>query len=226
MLTLLVLDLHDESGRQVGDPDRGVGRVDRLPARARGALDIDPKVALLVDLDLDLVDLWQHDDRDRGRVDPPRRLGRRDALDAMDAALELEPAVRSVAVDLEDRLLDPADPCLVHAQDLGRESVALGITDVHPVELGGKQGSLVATGAAAELHDHVAPVVRVARQEQHLQLLDETRLVGLEPDDLLARHRAQLVIRIGTVTEFASAGKFSPRRLEPTERLHDRLETR
>ena len=61
---------------------------------------------LLVDLDLDLVGLGHHDDR-RGRgVDPAGRLGRRHALDAMDAALELEAAVRAVAGDLDDRLLD------------------------------------------------------------------------------------------------------------------------
>ena len=61
---------------------------------------------LLVDVDLDLVGLGHHDDR-RGRgVDAPARLGRGDALDAMDAALELEPAVGAVAADLDDRLLD------------------------------------------------------------------------------------------------------------------------
>ena len=119
MLALLVLDLDDEAGRQVRDPDGGVGRVDGLAAGAGRALDVDAQVALLVDLDLDLVDLGQDDDgRGRG-VDAPRRLGRRDALDAVDAALELEPAVRAVAVDLDDRLLDPADAGLVEAQELG-----------------------------------------------------------------------------------------------------------
>ena len=173
----------------MGDADRRVGRVDRLPARAGRALDVDPEVALLVDLDLDLVDLGQDDDRHGRGVDPARRLGRGDALDAMDAALELEAAVRAVAVDLDDRLLDAADPGLVEAQELGREAVALGVADVHPVELGGEQGRLVAAGAAADLHDHVAVVVRVARQEEDLQLLDQARLVGLEPVDLVAGHR-------------------------------------
>ncbi len=83
--------------------------------------------------DLDLVGLGQDDDR-RGRgVDPARRLGRRDALDAVDAALELEAAVGAVAVDLDDRLLDAADAGLVEAQHLGREAVALGVAHVHPV---------------------------------------------------------------------------------------------
>ena len=88
------------------DPDRGVGRVDRLAARPGAALDVDPEVLLLVDVDLDLVGLGQHDDRRGARVDAAARLRRRDALDAVDAALELEPAVGAVAGDLEDRLLD------------------------------------------------------------------------------------------------------------------------
>ena len=60
-------------------------------------------------LDLDLVHFGQDDDgRGRG-VDPAGRLGGRDALDAVDAALELQAAVGAVAVDLDDRLLDPVD---------------------------------------------------------------------------------------------------------------------
>ena len=81
----------------------------RLAARARRALDVDPEVLLLVDVDLDLVGLGHDDDRRRRRVDPPARLRRRDALDAVDAALELEAAVGAVAVDLDDRLLDAVD---------------------------------------------------------------------------------------------------------------------
>ena len=61
---------------------------------------------LLVDLDLDLVGLGQDHDRGGRGVDPAARLGRRDALDAMDAALELEAAVGPVAADLDDGFLD------------------------------------------------------------------------------------------------------------------------
>ena len=43
---------------------------------------------------------------------------------------------------------------------------ALGVADVHPVELGGEQRGLLAAGAGPDLDDHVAVVVRVARQER------------------------------------------------------------
>ena len=65
----------------------------------------------------------------------PARLGRRDPLDAVDAALELEPAVRAVADDLEDRLLDAADAGLVDGHQVGPEPVLLRVPAVHPEQL-------------------------------------------------------------------------------------------
>src|SRR5688500_2378843 len=68
VLALLVLDLDDEAGRQMGDPDGRVGRVHRLPARPGRALDVDPQVLVLIDVDLDLIGLRHDDDRRRRRV--------------------------------------------------------------------------------------------------------------------------------------------------------------
>ena len=105
-------------GRWVIRTAESVVLTDWPPGPGR-ALDLDPQVPVLVDLDLDLVGFGHHDDR-RGRgVDPPARLGRRDPLDAVDAALELEPAVGAVAVDLDDRLLDPLDAGLVRLRTSG-----------------------------------------------------------------------------------------------------------
>ena len=50
-LGALVLTRDDDAGRQVGDPHRGVGGVDALPARSARAVDVDPEVRL-VELDL------------------------------------------------------------------------------------------------------------------------------------------------------------------------------
>ena len=208
-------------GRWVIRTAESVVLTDWPPGPGR-ALDVDPEVLLLVDLDLDLVDLGHDDDR-RGRgVDPAGRLRRRDALDAVDAALELEAAVGAVAVDLDDRLLDPADPGLVEAQELRRELVPLGVADVHPVELRGEQGGLVAAGAGPDLHDHVAVVVRVARQEEDLQLVEEPRLVGRQPGHLVLGHRPHLVVAVAAVAQLAGAGQLRPGRLEAPERRRRR----
>ena len=50
-----------------------------------------------------------------------------------------------------------------------RSRVAL----VHAVEVGREQGGLVAAGAGADLHDGVAVIVRVAGEQQLVQLLGQ-----------------------------------------------------
>ena len=69
------------------------------------------------------------------------------------------------------------------------EPVPGGVAQVHPEQLGREQRGLVAAGPGPDLEDDVAVVVRVARQEEHLELLEQSRLVGLEAVDLVARHR-------------------------------------
>ena len=100
------------------------------------------------------------------------------------------------------------DAGLVQAQDLRREPVARGIAQVHPQQLGGEQGGFLATRAGPDLEDDVAVVVRVARQEQHLELLEQAGLVGLEPVDLLAGHRPHLLVAVARVAQLARAGEL------------------
>src|SRR6266699_2696063 len=94
-LALLVLAGHHDAARQVGDPDRGVGRVHALAAGTGRAEDIDPQV-VRVDADLDRVSLWHHHHTRRRRVDPALRLGDRDALHPVHAALVLQQRPGSV----------------------------------------------------------------------------------------------------------------------------------
>ena len=204
--------------RKVGDPDRRVRGVHGLAARPGGALDLDSEVALLVDLDLVGLDLGQDDDgRGRG-VDPPRRFRGRHPLHAMRAALELEPRVRTIAADLDDRLLDSADAGFVKAHDLGRVAVTFGVAQVHPEELGGEQGGLLAAGTGPDLEDHVAVVGGITGQEEDLELLDEPGFVGLEPVDLLAGHGPHLLVALA-VPELAGAQQLGSRVEEAAIRL-------
>ena len=148
-------------------------------------------------------------------VDPAARLGRRDALDAVDAALELEAAVGAVAADLDDGLLDPVDAGLVHAHDLGLVPVPAGVARVHPEQLGREQRGLVATGPGPDLEDDVAIVVRVARQEEHLELLDAAASRSSSSRSISSRAMA----RISSSPSPASPSSRTPGQLRP-----DRLE--
>ena len=85
----------------MGDAHRGVGGVDALATLARRPVDVDAKVGL-VDLDfLDLFGLGIGEHARRRRVHAALRLGDRNPLHAVHAALELQPrpdAVYGVAL--------------------------------------------------------------------------------------------------------------------------------
>ena len=61
---------------------------------------------------------------------------------------------------------------------LDRPAVPLGVAGVHPEQLGREQRRLLAAGAGADLDDDVPVVVRVARQQQDAQRLEQARLVA------------------------------------------------
>ncbi len=200
VLALLVLDRHHEAGRNMGDAHRRVGRVDALAPRALRPINVDLEV-LLVDLDLDLISLRQHGHGRSRRVDASARLGLRHALDAMHAALELQPAVRALPAHLEDHLTQAADARLVRRDQLGLPCVALGVAAVHPVQGRGEEGGFFTTGTGADLHDHVPFVTRIDRQEVDAQRLGQARLFGFELGHDRAGKLALLGIRFVAALE-------------------------
>ena len=73
--------------------------------------------------------------------------------------------VGAVAGDLEDRLLDAADAGLVEAHEVRAEPVLLRVAQYMRSSSVGEQRGLLAAGAGPDLHDDVAVVVGVAREE-------------------------------------------------------------
>ena len=185
-------------GRLVRDPHGGVGRVDRLAARPRGAVDVDLEV-VLVDLDVDLLGLGQHRDGRRRRVDPALRLGLGHALHAVRPALELEDGVGAVAADLE------GVGAVGRGQRLGLEPAPLGVAGEHAVEVAGPQARLLAARAAADLDDHVLVVGRVALDHREPDLLLQLgdagtgRLEQLAQLGIVAALGQQLLRALGVV---------------------------
>ena len=144
----------------MGDPHGGVGRVDALAARSARPEHVDLQV-LVVDLDVDLVGLGQHEDRRRGRVDPALALGDRHPLHPVRPALVLEARPRALAPHEEGDLVEPAEVARVDRQRLDLQPVASGVRLVHLVEVAGEQVGLLAALGAPDLDDHVAPGVRI-----------------------------------------------------------------
>ncbi len=75
----------------------------------------------------------------------------------------------------DDRFLDAAEGAVAQRHRLPAEAVALGKALIHAVEVGGEQRGLVAAGTGADLHDGVAVVMGVARDQQLLQLARRPR---------------------------------------------------
>src|SRR5581483_2255916 len=123
-LALLVLAGHDQARWEVRDPHRRVGRIHALSAMPGGAVDVHAQV-LFTDVDVDLFGLG-HDRHCGGRgVDAAARFRHRDALHAMDPALELQPAVGAPAADLEDDLLEAMHAVLAGAHHFHTPAASL-----------------------------------------------------------------------------------------------------
>ncbi len=191
-------------GRDVGDAHGRVGLVHVLAARAGRAVGIDPQV-LLVDLDLDLVgDHRPHVHlRERGVA---ARLGveRRDAHQAVDAALGAEEAVGVLALGDEGGGLEPRLLALGRLPHLDLEAAALGPAQVHAKEHLGPVLGVGPAGTRAHRHDGVARVVLTVEEAGLLELgkapLDRGELrVELGRDLLVLGGHLEQVVEVADV---------------------------
>ena len=147
----------------MGDADRRFGLVDVLPAGARGAIRVDPAVAL-VDVDLDaVVDHGIDPDRGEARVPPGVRIERRDAHEPVHARFGLEPAMGVVALDHDRRRLDPGLVAGRLFDHLDVELPPLRPAHVHAQEHARPVGAFGSAGAGMDFEIGVVGV-RFARQ--------------------------------------------------------------
>ena len=88
--------------------------------------------------------------------------------------------------------------------DLGLPADALGVAQIHPQQVAGEQGGLVAALARLDLEDDVLVVAGVARDEQQPQLLRQLLALLLQFLDLGGEVRV-----VGG--EFAARSRCRPR---------------
>ena len=137
------------------------------------AINVDAQV-LVVDLDVDVLGLRKHGDGRRRGVDSAAAFGHRHALDAVDAAFELQLGEHARAVDRGDRFLVAADLGRARRDQLEPPALGLGEALVHAQQVAGEQRRFVAAGPGADLEHRGALVGGVARQQ-----LDRERALGL-----------------------------------------------
>src|SRR6266567_1040191 len=164
VLRAIVLALHDDVGRQMGDAHRGIGLVDVLAAGARRAEGVDAKFRR-IDLDVDgLVDFGI--DKDAGKGSVPARVGIERALahQAMHAGLGAQIAIRVISVDLDARALDPGDFTRGFLENFRLIALALAVAEIHPQQ---HRGPVLCFGAAASGLDVDEARVGIHRIVEH-----------------------------------------------------------
>ena len=220
VLRFLVLLNDDEPGRQMRDPDRAVGRVDRLAAWPRRPENVDAQI-LVVDLDVDLLGLGQYrDGRGRG-VDAARGFGFRDALDAVDAGFEFEAGEDIAPGDRGRRLLDAAESRVGQVEQLEAPALQRRIALVHPKKLSSKQGGFFAPRPGAHFEDGVALVILVARQQRRPDLRLQFGEALLDAAHFLFGERLQfgIGVRLGHLLR---GGQFALGAAQGLDTLDDR----
>ena len=155
-------------------------------------------------------------------MDAAARLGRGHALHAVHAALVLHPAVDAAPFDGRDDFLEPARAALAGGHHLDAPSLFLGEAAVHPEQIRGEERRLVAAGTRADFEDDVLLVVRILRNEEDLEILQQRLAPHLERLQLLARQIAH--VGIVAVDELLGARDVLFDAPVLAELLHERLE--
>ena len=124
--------------------------------------------------------LWQDSDRHCGGVDPALRFRLWNALDAVNAAFELEPGIHPASPDKRDQLLDAAHLGIVAGRHFDPPRLRFGVLAVHPIDLVSEQRGLVAAGAGANLKHCSLFIRRVDRKQQDANFVRHPLLCCLQ----------------------------------------------
>ncbi len=104
-------------------------------------------------------------------MDAPLGFGFRHALHAVPAGFKLQLTVHAVAGNFGNHFFETAVFAFVGAHHLDTPAAAFRIAAVHAEQIAGKDRRLIAAGAGAHFEEAAALVIRIFRQQQHLQLL-------------------------------------------------------
>ena len=195
VLRFLVLLANDDSGRDVGDPHRRVGGIDRLTARPRRPEDIDPQIAFL-NVDIDILSLRQDGNSGSRGVNSATGLGLGNTLHTVNAGLEFQAREDVGAGDIGCRLLVTADPGLGDFHDLETPAVARREPLIHAEQVGSEKRGFIPACAGPNLQNGISRIIPVAWQQKKLQCLHLVGKAGVNFLDLATGHFHDLGIAI------------------------------
>ena len=186
----------------MGDADRRISCVDRLPTRSGRAESVNAQVFGL-NLDVNFFGLGQHRYRNRRSVHTPLLFRLRNSLHAMDAALIFQLRINSLAFDEGNHFFQPTHARLGGREHLDLPALALGKARIHAEDLGGKERGFVSPGSSANFQHDVFFVVGVLGKQQKLQLFLHAHQALLQIRQLFLRVRAHLGVVLAGDEGFA-----------------------
>ena len=194
-----------------------IGPVDVLAAGTRGAVGVHLEIAL-VDVDLDaIVDHRKDPDAGEAGMAPGLAVEGRDAHQAMDARLGLEPAIGIETGDLDGDRLDAGLLARGLLDPLDLVAVRLGPAQIHAQQHLGPVLRLGAAGAGIDLEEGV---VGVGLAREHALQLQACHLLLERQELLLDLAQDRLVtLRLGELGEIGGVGEPALERALTVDRL-------
>ena len=214
-----VLALHDDAGRQVGDAHRGIGLVDVLAARARGAKRVDAQVGG-IDLDFDrLVDFGIDEHAGERGMAARVRIEGALAHQAVHAGFGAQVAVGVVASDLDAGALDAGDLAVRLLEDLGLIALALAVAQVHAQQHRRPVLGLRAAASGLDVDEARVGIHRIGEHPAELHRRDDILQALYVTLDRLQR----VIVPFGA-RELEQLAGILQILVEPGERSHHALE--
>ena len=171
-LGTLVLTLHDDPAREVGNAHRGIGRVHRLAPFPTGPVDIDAEIRLL-HLNGGVLIRFRHDiDGGERGVAPLVRIEGRDPDQPVHPFLALEIAVGVRPFHDHGRTLHAGLFPRHQIDHLGGTAALLGPAPVHPQQHLRPIARFGAAGSRVDGEDRVPPVHVAAEQPLDFELAE------------------------------------------------------
>ncbi len=191
----------------MGDTYRRLGLVDMLATGPRSPVDINTQIRR-VNIDFDILGFRQHGNGTGRRMDTPLGLGFRDALHPVGATFVLEPRVGAFTGNHGDDFFEATHLRFGAAEQLNFPALVFCIAGIHAKQVPGKQGSLVTAGAGPDFKNDIPIVIRIFRQQHHLELLFKLLLFGFQFGDLCTGHLTNFGIAV--LEQFLAAGNLFP----------------
>ena len=171
-LRTLGLAAYDNSRRNMGEANCGIGLVNVLTACARRTVSVHVNIGF-ANFHIDFFGFGENRNGCRRSMHATLRFGIGNALHTVHATFKFESAVNAIAFDENANFFVAADSSFGRILNRHLPAHTIAVTAIHPEKIARKKGGFIATGSCANFESCVAKVPWFFRNHQNLQLVFE-----------------------------------------------------